>query len=47
MTVGNAASVCVLEKLGFRYTRTIANNDTVNGVLVDDDEFVLAAQGLI
>jgi RimJ/RimL family protein N-acetyltransferase len=47
VTVGNAASVRVLGKLGFRYTRTIANNDTVNGVLVDDDEFVLAAQGLI
>lgn len=41
VTAGNAASVRVLEKIGFRYARTIAQNDTVNGVLVDDDEFVL------
>ncbi len=39
--VGNTASVAVLKKLGFEFVRTIPNNDTLNGVLVDDDEYVL------
>jgi ribosomal-protein-alanine N-acetyltransferase len=41
VTVGNMASVAVLKKLGFEFVRTIPNNDTLNGVLVDDDEYVL------
>jgi RimJ/RimL family protein N-acetyltransferase len=41
VTVGNTASVAVLKKLGFEFNRTIPNNDTLNGVLVDDDEYVL------
>ena len=41
VTVGNTASVAVLKKLGFEFNRTIPNNDTLNGVLVDDEEYVL------
>ena len=41
VTAGNTASVAVLKKLGFEFNRTIPNNDTLNGVLVDDDEYVL------
>ena len=42
VTAGNTASVAVLKKLGFEFNRTIPNNDTLNGVLVDDDEYVLS-----
>ena len=41
VTAGNTASVAILKKLGFEFNRTIPNNDTLNGVLVDDDEYVL------
>jgi RimJ/RimL family protein N-acetyltransferase len=41
VTASNKASVAVLKKLGFEFNRTIPNNDTLNGVLVDDDEYVL------
>jgi RimJ/RimL family protein N-acetyltransferase len=41
VTAGNTASVAVLKKQGFEFNRTIPNNDTLNGVLVDDDEYVL------
>ncbi len=40
VTTGNAASVRVLQKAGFHFTRIIPDNDTLNGVLVDDEEFV-------
>jgi [ribosomal protein S5]-alanine N-acetyltransferase len=42
VTAGNAASVRVLQKAGFHFTRIIPDNETLNGVLVDDEEFVLA-----
>lgn len=41
VTVGNHASVSLLKKLGFHFTRTIPNNDKLDGVFVDDDEYVL------
>ena len=40
VTAGNAASVRVLQKADFRFTRIIPDNDTLNGVLVDDQEYV-------
>jgi RimJ/RimL family protein N-acetyltransferase len=40
VTVGNMASAQVLKKAGFYFARIIANNDTLRGVLVDDEEDV-------
>lgn len=40
VTAGNIASVRVLQKAGFHFTRIIADNDTLHGVLVDDEEFI-------
>jgi RimJ/RimL family protein N-acetyltransferase len=43
VTDGNIASCRVLEKCGFTYTRRIKDNDTLQGVLVDDLEYVRTA----
>lgn len=40
VTVGNMASAQVLKKAGFYFARIIPNNDTLRGVLVDDEEYV-------
>lgn len=40
VTVGNHASAQVLKKAGFAFTRTIPDNDTVRGMLVDDEEYI-------
>jgi [ribosomal protein S5]-alanine N-acetyltransferase len=40
VTDGNIASCRVLEKIGFAYARRIKDNDTLNGMLVDDLEYV-------
>ena len=47
VTAGNVASTRVLQKAGFQFTRTIKDNDTVNGIVVNDDEFVLSAPALL
>jgi RimJ/RimL family protein N-acetyltransferase len=47
VTAGNVASTRVLQKAGFQFTRTIKDNDTVNGIVVNDDEFVLIAPALL
>jgi RimJ/RimL family protein N-acetyltransferase len=41
VTVGDDASMAVLKKLGFRYTRMIQDNDMIRGAPVDDAECVL------
>lgn len=43
VTVGNIASAKVLQKAGFSFTRVIADNDTLRGQLVDDEEYVFSA----
>ena len=40
VTVGNHASAQVLKKSGFAFTRVIPDNDTIRGVLLDDEEYV-------
>ncbi len=43
VTVGNHASAQVLKKAGFSFTRTIPDNDTLRGILVDDAEYIRTA----
>ena len=43
VTVGNAASVRVLQKAGFAFNRLLPNNDELRGVSVDDEEYVKTA----
>lgn len=43
VTAGNTASVRVLQKAGFTYTRLLPGNDVVRGVTVDDEEYVKTA----
>lgn len=40
VTAGNLASAQVLRKAGFAFTRVIVDNDTVRGLLVNDEEYV-------
>jgi RimJ/RimL family protein N-acetyltransferase len=40
VTVGNHASAQVLKKAGFIFSRTIPDNDTIRGVLFDDEEYI-------
>lgn len=40
VTVGHQASVRVLQKAGYRFTRVLKGHDCIRGVLVDDHEYV-------
>ena len=43
VTVGNHSSAQVLQKAGFSFIRIIPDNDTLRGVLFDDEEYVRTA----
>lgn len=43
VTVGHAASARVLRKAGFAFNRVIVDNDTLRGVLVNDEEYIRTA----
>ncbi len=43
VTVGNKGSARVLTKAGFAFTRVLPENDTIRGVLHDDEEFTRIA----
>ena len=40
VTVGNGASARVLSKAGFTFKRVIVDNDTLRGILVNDEEYL-------
>ena len=40
VTVGNTASARVLSKAGFVFQRVMVDNDTVRGILVNDEEYL-------
>ena len=40
VTVGNHASAQVLKKAGFVFNRVIPDNDTLRGVMFDDEEYI-------
>lgn len=40
---GNQASAQVLKKAGFSLNRIIPDNDTIRGVLFDDEEYIRTA----
>lgn len=43
VTKGNAASARVLLKAGYQFTRILEGNDTIRGVVMDDEEYVKTA----
>lgn len=43
VTRGNTASARVLQKAGYQFTRILEGNDTIRGVVMDDEEYVKTA----